>query len=159
MDYPDRVTLMEDGVYYWRYQLSRDQAKDHWITMIGIASLITTVIAVIMTVLIGFGRIWPYLILLYGMMVGLPALIGYLTLGFDSRSYTMDDECIRHKHATKGGDAFIIYSKVKEAYVRGNEFTFKTGITTYTVYVPEEDVKFMREHLKGKISPEALTWH
>ena len=159
MDYPDRITLMEDGVYYWRYLLSKDQAKEHWFVMIGIASLITTIIAVIMTALIGFGRIWPYLILLYGMLVGLPALIGHLTLGFDSRSYTMDDECIRHKHATKGGDAFIIYKKVKEAYVRGNVFTFKTGITTYTVYVPPEDVKFMREHLKGKIAPEALTWH
>ena len=131
-EYPDRITLKDDGMYHWRYQLSKEQAREHWITMIWICTIVTTVVAVIMTMLIGLKEVWPYLLLLYGMLVGLPALIGYLTLGWDSRSYTMDEECIRHKHATKGGDAFIFYKKVKEAYVEKNAFTIKEGITTYS---------------------------
>ena len=158
MEYPDRVTQGEDGRYYWKYTLSKEQAKTHWYSMIMISSAVTTVIAVIMTALIGF-RVWPYLLILYGMIVGLPALIGHLTLDCDARCYEMDEECIRHKHATKGGDAFIIYDKVKEAYADKNVFTFKAGITTYTVYVPQEDVRFMREYLRDRIRPEAVTWH
>ena len=158
-EYPDRITLKDDGMYHWRYQLSKEQAREHWITMIWICTIVTTVVAVIMTMLIGLKEVWPYLLLLYGMLVGLPALIGYLTLGWDSRSYTMDEECIRHKHATKGGDAFIFYKKVKEAYVERNAFTIKEGITTYTVYVPPEDVRFMKDYLKKRIPPEAVTWH
>ena len=158
-EYPDRITLMDDGMYHWRYRLNREQALVHWEYMIVISTIVTTVIAVIMTILIGLKEIWPYLLILYGMMVGLPALIGYLTLGCDSRCYTMDEECIRHKHATKGGDAFIIYKKVKEAYVEKNAFTMKEGITTYTVYVPLEDVRFMKDYLKERIPPQAVTWH
>ena len=159
MDYPDRITLMDDGVYYWRYHLSKEQARVHWKQMVVICAIISTVIGVIMTAMIGLKKNWPYLLLFYGLMLGLPALIGYLTLGYDSRSYTMDEECIRHKHATKGGDAFIFYDKVKDAYVEKNAFTFKSGITTYTVYVPPEDVRFMKDFLKERISPQAVTWH
>lgn len=147
MDYPDRVTLCEDGVYRWRYTLSREQAKEHFHAMIGISLAVTTVIALIMFALIGT-QVLLYLLILYAMMVGLPALIGWLTLGWDTRCYEMDDEYIRHKHATKGGDAFIGFKRIKDISVDKNAFWIKSGITTYTVYVPPEDMAFMKSYIQ-----------
>ena len=147
MEYPERVTLCEDGVYRWRYTLSREQAKTHYVDMIAIAVLITTVISLIMLVAIGW-QVWWGVLLLYAFIVGLPALIGWLMLGFDTRSYEMDEEYIRHKHATKGGDAFAPIKKMKGMRVQGNVFRIMGTITEYTVYVPPEDVEFVKAYIR-----------
>ena len=150
MDYPERVTLCDDGQYRWRCTLSREQAKSHYEDMIAISVIITTVISLIMLILIGW-QVWWGVLMLYALIVGLPALIGWLTLGFDTRSYEMDEEYIRHKHATKGGDAFIRFKAIKAMRVSGNAFTIKAGITTYSVYVPPEDVAFVREYIEKHV--------
>ena len=118
--------------------------------MIAISVIITTVISLIMLILIGW-QVWWGVLMLYALIVGLPALIGWLTLGFDTRSYEMDEEYIRHKHATKGGDAFIRFKAIKAMRVSGNAFTIKAGITTYSVYVPPEDVAFVREYIEEHV--------
>ncbi|MBQ8954722.1 MAG: hypothetical protein IJ048_11460 [Clostridia bacterium] len=153
MEYPERVTLCEDGVYRWKYQLSREQALAHWREMVVICTIVSTVIAVIMLAMIGLSALWLILLGIYGLCDALPALIGYLILGWDSRSYEMDEQAIRHKHATKGGDAFIIFEKIKDMRVSAGVFTIKEGITTYTVYVPYEDAEFVRRYIRERMRP------
>ena len=150
MEYPERVTLCEDGKYRWRITLSREQAKSHYEDMIAITVIITTVVSLIMLVVIGWQAWWGVL-MLYALMVGLPALIGHLTFGFDTRSYEMDEEYIRHKHATRGGDAFIPIKKMKGMSVTGNVFRIRGAVTEYTVYVPQEDVAFVKEYIEKRV--------
>ena len=150
VEFPQRVTLCDDGQYRWRVTLSREQAKSHYEDMIAVTVIVTTVISLIMLIVIGWQAWWGVL-MMYALMVGLPALIGHLTLGFDTRSYEMDGEYIRHKHATRGGDAFIRFKAIKAMRVSGNAFTIQAGITTYTVYVPPEDVAFVREYIERHV--------
>ena len=91
---------------------------------------------------------------IYGMIVGLPALIGALVLNSDTRSYEMDDECIRHKHATRGGDAVVIFRNVTWADEEENAIRMKEGITTYTMYAPPEDATFVKEYIRNRIGSE-----
>jgi hypothetical protein len=100
------------------------------------------------------GTLLLFILLIYGMILGMPALIGYLALGSDTRSYEMDDNCIRHKHATRGGDAVVIFDKVKWASERENAIILKEGITTYTVYAPLEDAAFVKEYVRVRIGSE-----
>ena len=144
-----RLTQTEGGVYRWTYTLSREQALVHYHFMLKISGLITGTISLIMLILLRrYEGAWLYVLGIIGGVFGLPAVIGWLTLGWDTRTYEMDETCIRHKHATRGGDAVIRFNKIQWMQVRGEAFTIKEGITTYTVYVPKEDVEFVKQYIK-----------
>ena len=146
-----RLTLTEGGVYRWTYTLSREQALVHYHFMLKISGLITGTISLIMLILLRrYEGAWLYVLGIIGGVFGLPAVIGWLTLGWDTRTYEMDETCIRHKHATRGGDAVIYFNKIQWMQVRGEAFTIKEGITTYTVYVPKEDVEFVKQYIKER---------
>ena len=158
----ERVVQGPDRVYRWKYTLTREQALVHFTLMNKIGAIIATVISAIMILFFYFGledQITPgflllFILLIYGMILGVPALIGYLALDSDTRSYEMDDNCIRHKHATRGGDAVVIFDKVKWASERENAIILKEGITTYTVYAPLEDAAFVKEYVRVRIGSE-----
>ena len=158
--FPARVTRGSDGVYRWKYTLAREQAMVHYRTMIAVGAAVSTAVCLIAFLMFvsGFGGssmtfrdflLFP--LVLYGGVLGLPALIGYLTLNWDTRSYEMDGEEIRHKHATRGGDAHIAYRKARWLGADGNALILRQGITTYTVYVPAEDVDFVKAFVKERI--------
>ena len=146
-----RLTQTEGGVYRWTYTLSREQAMVHYHFMLKISGLITGTISLIMLILLRrYEGAWLYVLGIIGGVFGLPAVIGWLTLGWDTRTYEMDETCIRHKHATRGGDAVIRFNKIQWMQVRGEAFTIKEGMTTYTVYVPREDVEFVKQYIKER---------
>ena len=158
----ERVVQGSDRVYRWTYTLPREQALVHYKLMNKVGAIVATVISAIMILFFAFGReglISPgflllFILLIYGMILGLPALIGYLALGSDTRSYEMDDNCIRHKHATRGGDAVVFFDKVKWASERENAIILKEGITTYTMYAPLDDAAFVKEYVRVRIGSE-----
>ena len=158
----ERVVQGPDRVYRWKYTLTREQALVHYIFMNKIGAIIATVISAIMILFFYFGledQITPsflllFILFIYGMILGLPALIGYLALNSDTRSYEMDDDCIRHKHATRGGDAVVCFDKVNWASERENAIILKEGITTYTMYAPMEDAAFVKEYVRVRIGSE-----
>ena len=158
----ERVVQGPDRVYRWKYTLTREQALVHFTLMNKIGAIIATVISAIMILFFYFGledQITPgflllFILLIYGMILGMPALIGYLALDSDTRSYEMDDNCIRHKHATRGGDAVVFFDKVKWASERENAIILKEGITTYTMYVPLEDAAFVKNYIRVRIGSE-----
>ena len=88
------------------------------------------------------------------MIVGRPALIGAFALHSDTRSYEMDDECIRHKHAKRGGDAIVIFRNVTWADEKENAIRMKEGINTYTMCAPPEDATFVKEYIRNRIGSE-----
>ena len=146
-----RLTLTDGGVYRWTYTLSREQALVHYHFMLKISGLITGTISLIMLILLRrYEGAWLYVLGIIGGVFGLPAVIGRLTLSWDTRTYEMDETCIRHKHATRGGDAVIHFNKIQWMQVRGEAFTIKEGMTTYTVYVPREDVEFVKQYIKER---------
>ena len=158
--FPARVTRGEGGVYRWKYTLEREQAMTHYKTMNIVAAAVATAVCLVAFAMFASGAggssmtfrdflLFP--LVLYGGVLGLPALIGYLTLGWDTRSYEMDEEEIRHKHATRGGDAQIMFRKAAWMGARGNALILKQGITTYTVYVPAEDADFVKAFVKERI--------
>lgn len=173
--YTDRVLQGNDRVYRWKYTLTREQASVNFRLMLIITAVIVTVIcAVLITIFAadsilfkstadagivveagksGSSGLLQYLWiipLIYLMIVGLPALIGYLSLGNQVRKYEMDDSCIRHKEALKGGgDAIITFEKIKWAEETGTTIRIKEGITTYTVYVPVEDADFVKGYMRA----------
>jgi len=158
----DRVVQGPDRVYRWKYTLAREQALVHYKFMNIIGAIVATVVSAIMIFffvfgsegLISLGTLLLFILLIYGMILGVPALIGYLALGSDTRSYEMDDNCIRHKHATRGGDAVVFFDKVKWASERENAIILKEGITTYTMYAPLEDAAFVKEYVRVRIGSE-----
>lgn len=160
--YTERVTQGPDRVYRWKYTLRKDQALVHFKMMMKIGAIVTTIISAIFIFVFTygaqgqpvFGIIVPYILLFYGLILGLPALIGYLALGSDTRSYEMDDTCIRHKHATRGGDAVVFFSKVSWAEELDNAIRLKEGITTYTMYAPPEDAAFVKEFIRTRVGNE-----
>ena len=153
-EYPDRVTLCEDGQYRWSYILSREQSRWQYRQMIRITSLVAAVITVILLIM-GNGSLTrdPSIALFFlcvpvVSIVGLPALIGWFFMrGGERYRYEMDEQYIRQKNATKGGDAWIRLRKVESVSVDGDVFSIKAGISTYRVHVPHEDVPFVREYI------------
>ena len=158
----ERVVQGPDRVYRWKYTLTREQALVHYKLMNKIGAIVATAVSAILIFFFAFGRedlISPgflalFILIIYGMILGLPALIGYLALNSDTRSYEMDDNCIRHKHATRGGDAVVFFDKVKWASERENVIILKEGITTYTMYAPVEDAAFVKEYIRVRIGSE-----
>ena len=158
----ERVVQGPDRVYRWKYTLSREQALVHYKLMNIIGAIVATLVSAIMIFFFVFGgegltspgTLLLIILLIYGMILGVPALIGYLALGSDTRSYEMDDNCIRHKHATRGGDAVVFFDKVKWASERENAIILKEGITTYTMYAPLEDATFVKEYIRVRIGSE-----
>ena len=97
------------------------------------------------------GSAWWSILLFLGLMIGMPALVGLLIInGGEVRRYEMDQECLRHKHATKGGDAWVRFSKIQEMTVDGDDFDIKEGITTYRIHVPTEDVAFVKQFIEDR---------
>ena len=157
--YPDRVRLGPDGVYRWKTMLSREQAFHNFKLMVGLGAAVATVVCAIAFIMfcleaggsMTFREFLLFPLILYGGIVGLPALIGFLTLNWDTRSYEMDEKGIRHKHATKGGDAYIEFQRVKWMAEEGSAVVMKQGITTYTVYIPAENADFVKAFVKERI--------
>ena len=146
----DRITEA-NGVYRWSYTLSKEQALVHYYDMLKISGIVTGSICLIMLIALHrFEGAWISVLAVFGGVFVLPALIGWFTIGWDTRNYEMDEQYIRHKHATKGGDAFIEFKKIQWMQVRGEVFTIKAGITTYTVYVPKEDVDFVKQYIQER---------
>ena len=83
-----------------------------------------------------------------------PRIGFWLDNSSDARSYEMDDNCIRHKHATRGGDAVVFFDKVKWASERENAIILKEGITTYTMYAPLEDAAFVKNYIRVRIGSD-----
>lgn len=157
--YTDRIVQGADGVYRWKCCLTREQALVHFWLMIKISAIVTTAICVVAFIMFlsGTGGSMTFSsflfipLLLYGCCLGLPALIGYLALNYDNRSYDMDEKEIRHKHATKGGDACVEFHKVSFMKVEGNALILKQGITTYTIYAPVEDAAFLISFVRQRL--------
>ncbi len=155
-EYPNRITLCEDGQYRWSYVLSKEQSRFNYRMMIEICSIIGVLIAGIMAFMFGSmlshdpSLWWSIAAVLTG-MIGLPALLGYFLMnGGEVYQYEMDQEYIRHKHATKGGDAWIRFKKIRDMTVNGDVFMIKIGITTYRVYVPNEDKSFLKQYIEER---------
>ena len=152
--FTERVVQGPDRVYRWQYTLRKEQALVHYKMMIKIGMIVAAAISAVMIVIFAFGAqdrsIFGYLLLnvlvIYGMIVGLPALIGALALHSDTR--------IRHKHATRGGDAVVIFRNVTWADEEENAIRMKEGITTYTMYAPPEDATFVKEYIRNRIGSE-----
>ena len=89
----DRVVQGPDRVYRWKYTLSREQALVHYKFMNIIGAIVATVVSAIMIFFFVFGgegltspgTLLLFILLIYGMILGMPALIGYLALGSDTR--------------------------------------------------------------------------
>ena len=154
MTYPDRVTY-ENGVYRWKYHLSREQSKDHLYLMLFVSFGISAVVLLIMLIALHGQGWYIYVPIILVIEVGLPLLLEFLTLDNNERSYEMDETCLRHKHASKGGDAVIIFKNIRWMTVKGDEFTIREGITTYTVYVPHADVEMVKNHIRERTGPKA----
>ena len=160
--FTERVVQGPDRVYRWKYTLRKEQALVHYKMMTKIGMIVATAISAVTIFLFAFeaqdrpifGHLLLTVLVIYGMIVGLPAVIGALALHSDTRSYEMDDECIRHKHATRGGDAVVIFRNVTWADEEENAIRMKEGITTYTMYAPPEDATFVKEYIRNRIGSE-----
>ena len=158
----ERLVQGPDRVYRWTYTLPKEQALVHFKLMNTICAIIATAVSAIMIFIFAlgggglnsFGFLLLYILFIYVGILGMPAAIGYLALGSDTRSYEMDDTCIRHKGATRGGDAVVSFDKVKWASERGNAIILKEGITTYTMYAPLEDAAFVKEYVRARVGSE-----
>ena len=154
--YPERVTLCEDGHYRWSYKLSREQSRFYYRKMVKICAIVGGAVtlvtfAVFYEMLRRSPEIWWFLVMPFIGIVGLPALIGHLVMnGGEVNRYEMDEECIRHKNAAKGGDAWVRFSKIQEMTVDGDDFDIKEGITTYRIHVPTEDVAFVKQFIEDR---------
>ena len=160
--FTERVVQGPDRVYRWKYTLRKEQALVHYKMMMKIGMIVAAAISAVTISIFAFGaqdrlifgNLLLNILVIYGMIVGLPALIGALVLNSDTRSYEMDDECIRHKHATRGGDAVVIFRNVTWADEEENAIRMKEGITTYTMYAPPEDATFVKEYIRNRIGSE-----
>ena len=149
--FPDRVTLCEDGQYRWSYVLTPEQGRFYYRQLLRYCAVIGGMIALIMLGVMYdmLGSAWWSILLFLGLMIGMPALVGLLIInGGEVRRYEMDQEHLRHKHATKGGDAWICFRKIREMSVEGDIFIIKEGITTYRIHVPAEDVAFVKRYIE-----------
>lgn len=158
----ERLVQGPDRVYRWTYTLPREQALVHFKMMNKIGAIIATAVSAIMIIMFALGGggmnslgfLLVSVLAIYTAILGMPAAIGYLALGSDTRSYEMDDHCIRHKNAGRGGDAIVSFDKVKWASERGNAIILKEGITTYTMYAPLEDAAFVKEYVRARVGSE-----
>ena len=131
----ERVVQGPDRVYRWKYTLTREQALVHFTLMNKIGAIIATVISAIMILFFYFGledQITPgflllFILLIYGMILGMPALIGYF---------------LQHPE-------LVLSASEKE-----NAIILKEGITTYTMYVPLEDAAFVKNYIRVRIGSE-----
>ena len=151
--YPDRITLCEDGRYRWSYVLNKEQSRYYYRMMIKICSIVGGVITAAMLVMCSFltlsgpAVMWSILGIPAG-IIGLPALLGYFLMnGGETWQYEMDQEYIRHKHAQKGGDAWIRFDRIQELTIEGDVFIIREGITTYRVHVPTQDIPFLKQYI------------
>ena len=152
--FPDRVTLCEDGRYRWSYVLTPEQGRFYYWQMLRYCAVIGGMIALIMLGVMYdmLGSAWWSILLFLGLMIGMPALVGLLIInGGEVRRYEMDQECLRHKHATKGGDALVRFKKIREMSAEGDILIIKEGITTYRIHVPAEDVAFVKRYIEDRM--------
>ena len=150
--------ITQDGaIYRWEYTLSREQSMVHFRLMVRICAAVSAVLSLILLIALRDEMAILVILAIWGFVLGLPALIGYAALNHDTRAYEMDAACIRQKNASRGGDAVIRFAKVREWTIRGNAFVFKEGITTYTVYVPQEDAAFVKQYIEEHSRTEAVS--
>ena len=164
--YTDRVMRGSDGVYRWQCKLSKEQSRVFFRLILKIGAIVATVILVILLAILSTLDDFPLIsfytlgliAFMYGMLVGLPAILGASLQDRDIRKYEMDEETIRHKHALKGGgDAVVFFKKLKWVQTKGNMLRMKEGITTYSVFVPEEDFEFVVNFVRSKAGIEKFT--
>lgn len=155
-EYPDRITRCDDGQYRWAYRLNREQSRFYYRQMLKICSIVAgaiTLVTVIMflPMLSRSPELWWFMALPLVGTVGLPALLGHFLMnGGERYRFEMDEEYIRHKNASKGGDAYIRFSKIQEMTVDGEMLIIKAGVTTYRVYAPEADIPFLKQYIEDR---------
>ncbi len=155
-DYPDRITRCSDGQYRWSYRLNREQSRFYYRQMIRVCAIIAGVITFVAVILFSDmlsrePELWWMMVLPAIGIVGLPALLGHFMMkGGEVNRYEMDETYLRQKNATKGGDTWIRFSKIRELTVDGDVFIIREGITTYRIHVPEADGAFLKEYIESR---------
>lgn len=155
-DYPDRITRCSDGQYRWSYRLNREQSRFYYRQMIRVCATVAGVITAVAVILFSDmlsrePELWWMMVLPAIGIVGLPALLGHFMMkGGEVNRYEMDETYLRQKNATKGGDAWIRFSKIRELTVDGDVFIIREGITTYRIHVPEADGAFLKEYIESR---------
>ena len=158
--YPDRVQLQEDGVYRWNCRIDKKyEQRIYRITMIacGIIAVFVLALGIILSMMSGsIGE--------FGIVAGCVAVflvITVLVCWFLDRVssdpheiYEMTEDYVQ----TGSGRSkeYFILKKAKKMLVTEKYIELKGDVRTMRVYVPQDDMEFVRGYLMNRVPLEAM---
>ena len=158
--YPDRVQLQEDGVYRWSCRIDKKyEQRIYRITMIACSIIAVFVLALGVILSLMSGSIGEF-----GIVAGCVAAflaITVLVCWFMDRVssdpheiYEMNEEYV----LTGSGRSreYFAFKKAKKLLVTEKYIELKGDVRSMRLYVPQDDMEFVRGYVMNRVPPEAL---
>lgn len=158
--YPNRVQLQEDGVYRWNCRIDKQyEQRIYKISMVacGIIAAFLIVIGAGFSVMSGsFGE--------FGIVAGCTAAFLVITVlvcwlldhisSDPHETYEMTEDYVQ----TGSGRSkeYFAYKKTKKILVTEKYIELKGDVRTIRIYVPHDDMEFIKGYIMNRISPEAM---
>lgn len=154
---PDRVTKLQDGSYYWRCEIGKDYERRAYRQTMIICSAIAVFIVV-------YGGILSMMyhsgfIITVGCAVFLMVLASAICFGLDrlpgkmKENYRMTEEYVE-SGSGKSRAAFA-FKRARKVIVTNRYIELKGRFGGPRVYVPEEDMPFVKGHILCRIPGDA----
>ena len=158
--YPDRVQLQEDGVYRWNCRIDKKyEQRIYRITMIACGIIAVFVLAFGIALSMMSGSIGDF-----GIVAGCVAVFLLITVAvcwfMDKVSsdpheiYEMTEEYVQ----TGSGRSkeYFTLKKTKKLLVTEKYIELKGDVRSMRLYVPQDDLEFVRGYIMNRVPPEAI---
>lgn len=158
--YPERVTLIRAGVYGWRHAVPKEYERKSY-TVTKVAGVIFALVMLILGCWLSLqNRDWKSLGITIGCVAGFLALI-WLVCSFLDRlpgelteNYELTETYVK-PGSWKAGYRFD-FKDAEEVIVTGRYIELRAGTRNPRIYVPEEDMNFVRDYILGRVPGKAL---
>jgi hypothetical protein len=159
-EYPDRVALLEPGVYGWRHAIEKEYERRSY-KGLKIAAAVYSIVMLILGGGLSFQkRDWKSLAITVACVAGFLAICWLVCFFLDRlpgnmiETYEMTDKYIK-PGSWKSGYRFD-FKDTKEVIVTRYYIDLINGTYKPRIYVPEEDMNFVRDHILGRVPGTAL---
>ena len=154
MEYPERVTKGEGGVYRWSVVMTNEHRKAEFRMMMRVCVIIGAAIFALYAIL---GMAVYGIAVLLGMTI-LPAGFWWLLSRVSRnqrRFYAMDDEAVTTKGWTRRSEGTFSYQRIHKVILQEDRIELR-GLTDVTqVIVPHGDFAFVRDYILEHLPEKA----
>ena len=150
----DRVTLQPDGFYSWYGKMDNAYYRNQQYNGLKLFIVILLFVMLILFVLLQSLEFILIVGAVFAFVILLTLVIILLTVhgdGVTREIYTMCDEWVR---AGSGkSSSFFTFSKARQVIFMPRYVELHGRIKTLRIYVPKEDMPFVRDHIRSRLLP------